>query len=130
MKKLYLILFIAFSGLLQAYDGTSDWTTVKLIYSPVSGGKPYVIFDGTSLDGCYSNSGAYLPVDNKEASDRVYSTLLAAQMSGKPVRVFFNYKLGVLEYRTLNHRRVFAAMLSLKNYCPSQPVPPIERVLV
>lgn len=92
------MLFVAFSGWLQAYDGTSEWTTVKIIYSPVSGSKPYVVFDGTSLDGCYSNSGAYLPVDNKEASDRVYSTLLAAQMSGKQIRVLFNYNNTASDY--------------------------------
>lgn len=98
MKNLFLILFIAFSGLLQAYDGTSAWTTVKLIFSPASGSKPFVTFGGSSLDGCYSNNGAYLPVDNKEGSDRVYSTLLAAQMSGKPVKVFFNYNNTASDY--------------------------------
>lgn len=91
MKKLAVLILLVLSAQVKAYDGASEWTTVENIYTTVTGSQPFVTFGGASLAGCYRNNGAYLPVNNVEAGQRVYSTLLSAQASGKLVKVYYNY---------------------------------------
>ncbi|NVJ60835.1 MAG: hypothetical protein HWE27_10605 [Gammaproteobacteria bacterium] len=98
MKQILLICSLIISFNSFSYDAASDWTKVSVIYSPVSGTKPYITFESAVLEGCYGNSGAYLPVSNEAASARVYSTLLAAKSAGKEVRVFFNYNSVPTDY--------------------------------
>ena len=68
---------------------TSLDTSVVAIYAPLSG-NPYVTFEANTLVGCHGDAGAYMPLTDDPKSQAAYSTLLAAQMANKRVRVYYS----------------------------------------
>lgn len=89
--KLVLIIGLFSHGSVFSYDGYSEPTTVEMIFTRVNA-SPYIQFGGGSLQGCYGNSGAYLPhLDSNEQARAVYSLLLSAKMANKKVRVYYKY---------------------------------------
>ncbi|TQV76459.1 hypothetical protein FLL45_00390 [Aliikangiella marina] len=96
MKKLFLIvlpILCIFAKTTFASESGSI-TKVDKIYIATSGTKPFIYFGADSLPGCHANSGAYLPVVNEAVFSRIYSTVLSAQASQKPVKVYYKVKEG------------------------------------
>lgn len=93
MKKVILILCLLFASQVMAVE-TGGITKVDRIYIDVNGGSPFIHFGADSLPGCYNESGAYLPVKNTEAFNRIYSTVLSAHAAQKSVRVYYHKNEG------------------------------------
>ena len=90
MKKLLLI----FTLLLPTLSHAVEWgtyTKVSYIYVKTNGGSPYIQLGANSMPGCYNNSGGYLSGSDIKMA---YSTMLAAKMSGKDVRVLYEINEG------------------------------------
>ncbi len=73
-------------------DEVGAWTTVKYIYTPVGSNQPFIQFGAASMPGCYGNYGAYLPVGIESGANRSYSTILAAFMAQKEVRIYYKFR--------------------------------------
>ena len=92
MNRQIIFLTLILSTLnVNAYDERSSVTTVEYIYTSTNGARPYVQFGSGSMPGCYANSGGYLMNTNEQGMDRVFSMLLAAHLSKKPVSVYYNF---------------------------------------
>lgn len=81
-----VVLLMASSSVLSYESGV--WTKVTQIYSK-NDGSIFVYFGEDALPGCYANKGAFLTGSN---IDRLYSTLLAAYLSGKDIKPLYNFR--------------------------------------
>ncbi|MGR6872464.1 hypothetical protein ACU6U9_09180 [Pseudomonas sp. HK3] len=88
MIKKILLLSLASASMNSFSAETSLDTSVLSIYAPISG-TPFVNFEANTLPGCYGNTGAYMPVTSEASAKAAYSTLLAAQMADKRLRVYY-----------------------------------------
>lgn len=85
--KLFLVLsLVLFSAGSFAYE-TGKWTKVTQIYAK-NDGTIYVWFGSGSMPGCFANRSAFLRGSDVE---KLYSTILAAQISGKSVLPLYQY---------------------------------------
>ncbi|HEX7026320.1 MAG TPA: hypothetical protein VF268_03700, partial [Gammaproteobacteria bacterium] len=87
--KCLLIAMVMSSGALAVEQGPN--TTVEYIYSRTDTGKPFINFADGGMPGCYANKGGYLSLVDEKGTDRTYSLLLSAFMSGKAVRVYYHF---------------------------------------
>lgn len=90
--KILLAITMLYSTITFAYDASGPVTTVEYIYSGTTGGAPYISFGPNAMPGCYADNGGYLFSTNNSNIDQTYSLILAAYMSKKPVKVFYNFQ--------------------------------------
>ena len=91
MKFSLFIILTFFSAITSAADAHGPITTVKYIYTKANGNSPFIRFGSNSMPGCYGDNGGYLSVSDVEGGNRIYSLILAAYMSQKPVSVYYDY---------------------------------------
>ncbi|TVZ41920.1 hypothetical protein P886_1271 [Alteromonadaceae bacterium 2753L.S.0a.02] len=90
MKKIKYILcwaIIIFPCL--AYAGWENAGKVTRVHSG-HGNGPYAFSTeiNINVDGCTQNNVGYFVSETNSASERIYSLLLAAYMSGKPIAIY------------------------------------------
>ncbi len=84
---LLVSLSIFWGANLKAEVQTSAWTQVANIYQDLSNQSTYIIFKGSSLQGCHANSGGYLK--DGPGSARIYSNILTALTAAREVLVYY-----------------------------------------
>ena len=87
------ILLVFFVGSIclqaQAYDDKGPWTKVKSIYA--AEGKVFVYFEAGAMPGCYEDKGGYISRSNEAGENRMFSTVTAALLADRDVRVYYEF---------------------------------------
>lgn len=90
LKKAIAVLLMLCAQSSYSYDDKGPWTYVSQMYV-VHSNSVFVSFEEGGAPGCFGNNSAYIPQDNVDGADKLYSTLLAALTAKRKVRAYYNY---------------------------------------